>query len=119
MKFIIFLLSFFLTTICQATTYYISPLGSDAAGNGTFLNPWKTLYKATSTVSTSGDIIHVITGIYVETQQSALKTGVSIEGDGITSIIKSTENRDFQPIINAVSAEGTNGNQHISNLLFD
>jgi len=102
-----------------ANTYYVSTTGNDATGTGAVDKPWKTLYKATSTVSATGAIIHVNAGTYTETQQSTLKVGISIEGDGITSIIKSTENRDFQPIINAVSAEGTNGNQHISKLKFD
>jgi Right handed beta helix region len=45
---------------------------------------------------------------------------VSIEGDGVTSIIKSTATADFSAIIMAASAaEGTNGNQHISKLKFD
>ena len=103
-----------------ATIFYISPTGNDVTGNGTSANPWKTLYKATATVSGAGDIIHVNAGTYIETQQSFLKVGVSIEGEGITSIIKSTLNVNQVEIINARSgSEGTRGNQHISNLKFD
>jgi len=120
MKILLLFLAISIGSISQATTYYISPTGNDATGNGTAGNPWKTLYKATSAVSVSGDIIHVNAGTYIETQQSVLALGVSIEGDGITSIIKSTLTAYQVEIINARSGtEGINGNQHISNLKFD
>jgi parallel beta-helix repeat protein len=115
----IFLFVFCFAFTSQATTYYVSPTGNDVTGNGTAGNPWKTLYKATSTVTTGGNIIHVNAGTYVETQQCFLAVGVSIEGDGVTSIIKSTLSAQFTPIIAALSPEGTNGNQHISNLKMD
>jgi parallel beta-helix repeat protein len=103
-----------------STTYYISLSGNDLTGTGTAINPWRTLYKATSVVAGAGDIIHVNTGTFTETLQCALKPGVSIEGDGASlSIIKSTLTAAFTPILSAQSAEGTNGNQHISNLKFD
>lgn len=107
------------TTASNATVFYINVNGNDVTGNGTANSPWKTLYKATSVVSAVGDIIHVTSGTYIETTKSLLKPGVSIEGDGITSVIKSTLSAQFVPIISAQSAEGTNGNQHISNLKFD
>ncbi|MCE5345231.1 MAG: hypothetical protein LLG13_02920, partial [Bacteroidales bacterium] len=44
------------------TTYFISPDGNDATGTGTSANPWKTLYKACGSVTTSGSIIHVNAG---------------------------------------------------------
>ncbi|GAB2812392.1 right-handed parallel beta-helix repeat-containing protein [Ferruginibacter profundus] len=102
-----------------ANTFYISTTGNDATGTGTISAPWKTLYKATATVSASGAIIHVNAGTYVETQQSALKPGVSIEGDGVTSILKSTLTADWTELLSLRSPEGTNGNQHVSNLKFD
>lgn len=101
------------------STYYIDPSGNDGSGTGSLLAPWKTLRKATATVTTLGDIIHVNAGSYTETLQSTLAPGVSIEGVGITSIIKSTATADFTSIIVASSAEGTNGNQHITGLKFD
>ncbi|WP_462254352.1 right-handed parallel beta-helix repeat-containing protein [Ferruginibacter sp.] len=102
-----------------ATTYYISPAGNDVTGTGTLLNPWRTLKKATSTVNTTGDIIHVNTGVYTETQQCFLATGVSIEGDGVTSVLRSTVNTIYTALLEVRSNEGTNGNQHISNVKFD
>jgi hypothetical protein len=117
----LFLFIFCFAFTSQATIYYISPTGNDATGNGTAGNPWKTLFKACSVVSTPGDIIHVNAGVYTETATSILKEGISIEGvDSTSSIIKSTITTDYIPIIKANSvAEGTNGNQHISNLKFD
>jgi parallel beta-helix repeat protein len=115
----VFLFIFCFAFTTQAITYYVSPTGNDLTGNGTAANPWKTLYKATSMVTTGGNIIHVNAGTYIETQQCALAVGVSIEGDGTTSIIKSTITAQYTPIIAAVSPEGTNGNQHISNLKID
>ena len=104
-----------------ATTYYIDPSGNDTTGNGTS-TPWKTLYKACSTVSGAGDIIHVNAGTYTETQTCILAVGVSIEGDGITSIIHSNVTEGggrYKSTIEAISPEGTNGNQHISFLKLD
>jgi len=104
---------------CFSATWYISPSGNDLTGNGTIGNPWKTLYKATQTVLAIGDIIHVNAGIYTETQQCVLAPGVSIEGTGVGSVIKSSVTTDFMELLSLGSPEGTNGNQHISNLKFD
>jgi hypothetical protein len=103
----------------NAAIFYISTTGNDITGNGTISNPWKTLYKATSTVVNANDIIRVNAGVYTETMQCFLAPGVSIEGDGVTSVLKSTLTADFIPLLSAISPEGTNGNQHISNLKFD
>jgi hypothetical protein len=125
--------SFFTVLFCfgfavtvNATTYYISTTGNDATGNGTAGNPWKTLYKATASVTATGDIIHVNAGVYVETATVNLPVGVSIEGEGLTSIIRCSLDQSAtpatafnQPTIFAASAMGTNGNQHISNLKFE
>ncbi len=120
MRIILSILFFCIADITSATTYYISTAGSDASGTGTISNPWKTLFKATSTVFGTGDIIHVNSGTYTETAQCVLAVGVSIEGDdSSTCIIKSTLTAAYTEILNCRSAEGTNGNQHISNLKFD
>ena len=108
------------TAVGAANTLYISPLGNDGSGTGAATNPWKTLLKATTSVSAAGSIIHVNAGTYVEAAQCSLKPGVSIEGEGITSVIKSAVTANFTAMIFLSSAtEGTNGNQHISNLKFD
>ncbi|HMK04987.1 MAG TPA: nicotinamide riboside transporter PnuC [Ferruginibacter sp.] len=102
-----------------ASTYYISTKGDDRTGNGSTSNPWRTLYKATASVKTPGDIIHVTAGLYVETVRCMLAVGVSIEGEGTYSIIQSTLTEQFVAIIIATSPEGTDGNQHISHLKLD
>lgn len=101
-------------------TYYIDPSGNDTTGTGSIGSPWKTLYKATTAIAVSGNIIHINAGTYIETQQIVLAPGVSLEGDGrTTTIIKSTLTSDFNEMINCRSAMGTNGNQHITGLQFD
>lgn len=115
-----FIISILLAGYSFATEYFISPSGNDATGNGSAAAPWKTLYKATNSVSGVGDIIHVNAGIYIETVQCNLKPGVSIEGNNqFTTIIRSTLTSAFTPILILGSAEGTNGNQHLSGLRFE
>lgn len=82
MKVFLLALTLFVSSLTQAATYYISPTGNDNTGTGTITNPWRTLFKATSTVVGAGDIIHVLPGTYTETQTSNLRAGVSIEGEG-------------------------------------
>ncbi|MGG9964681.1 nicotinamide riboside transporter PnuC [Ferruginibacter sp. SUN106] len=102
-----------------ANTYYISSKGSDQNGSGTLGSPWHSLYKATASVTTPGDIIHVMAGTYNEAVRCNLAVGVSIEGDGPLSVIQSTLSIEFAAIIVATSKEGTDGNQHISNIKID
>jgi hypothetical protein len=102
----------------NAATYYISPTGMDRSDYGTNAYPWKTIAYACSRVTVSGDIIHVKAGSYTEIVQSALFPGVSIEGEGETSVIHSIVGDDFTISLWS-RTEGTNGNQHISNLKFD
>jgi hypothetical protein len=122
---ILTILFLFISLTIQATTYYIDPAGNNA-NNGSIGAPLLTLTYACSQVTTSGDIIHVNTGTYIETEQSLLAVGVSIEGEGNTSIIKShyaTSGGDDAyygfTIYLASTSEGTNGNQHISNIKMD
>jgi len=58
-------------------------------------------------------------GTDIETIRCNLAVGVSIEGEGTSSVIQSTLNQQFVAIIIATSPEGTNGNQHISNIRLD
>jgi hypothetical protein len=122
MKKLITIIYLFLFFTVNGQTYYISPAGNDATGNGSQTNAWKTLSKATSTV-TAG-VIHVLTGTYTETTQLNLRAGVSIEGDGAaTTIIKIK--RTATSIFNATTAidmqspDNTNGNQSISKITLD
>ncbi len=119
MRFLYSFIVLFIVEYSFATTYYISTKGNDETGNGSTSNPWKTLNKATTTVKNTGDIIYVTAGIYTEIIRCTLAPGVSIEGDGVTSVIKSTLAEPYAAIIIARSDEGTNGNQHISNVKID
>ena len=110
----------FLTIASFATTYYVSPAGNDATGTGTLANPWKTLKKATGTVTASGNIIHLIAGTYTETQNSSLAVGVSLEGEGIAStVIISTITGQWSELLSLNSGQDTNGNQSISGIAFE
>ena len=113
-----------LTLLCQvsiARVYYISPNGNDRTGIGSINQPWKTLFMATANVTGTGDIIHVMKGVYTETLQCVLAVGVSIDGEGQTNtIIRSTLTSDWTALLIANSEnEGTEGNQSISNIKFD
>src|ERR1035437_673568 len=99
----------------SGATYYIDPSGNDS-NNGSSGSPWKTLAYACSKATSSGDVIHVNAGTYTETAQSMLAVGISIEGAGVTSIIQSRVGGSSFTIYLYSSSQGTNGNQHISNI---
>jgi hypothetical protein len=114
----------------SATIFYIDPHGSNTNNGTSTGTPWKTLTYACAHATTSGDIIHVNVGTYIETVQSVLAVGVSIEGTGVTSYIYSTitsgtitshgiaDSASFTIKLSSPS-QGTNGNQHISNIEMD
>ena len=118
MKNLLILLFLFIFTAIGATTYYIDPSGNDS-NNGSSSSPWKTLAYACSKATASGDIIHVNAGTYTETAQSYLAVGVSIEGMGSSSIIKShyTASNLDNGLIQL--SGGTNTGQHISGVYLD
>lgn len=96
--------------------YWIATDGSDDTGDGHYTTPWKTLAYACTQVTTPGETIHVKAGTYTETEQSVLAVGVSIVGQGDTTIINSTFNSASTGSIRLASAAGTpvDGNQSIS-----
>lgn len=102
---------------CSAVTVYISVTGNNANA-GTIGSPWRTLTYA-STHTSSGDIINVGIGTFLEAGQVFIIPGVSIEGAGITSILTTSWTTSFNAFIVMISVEGTNGNQHISNVKID
>ena len=101
-----------------SATYYISPTGSNS-NNGSIGAPWLTLTYACAHAITSGDIIHVNAGTYIETIQSALRVGVSIVGEGNSSVIKSQVTSTNGTIYASSGTLGTNGNQSISYIKMD
>ena len=117
MKKILIAIFISVTLAANATTYFLGPNGNDASGNGSINAPWKTLAFACSKAISSGDIIHVNAGTYPETSQSKLAAGVSIEGEGVNSLITSNIATEYMyTILLQSGSEGTNGNQHISNI---
>ncbi len=103
-----------------AATYYIDPNGNDVTGNGSLANPWKTLRKATLTVTGAGNIIHVNAGTYYETQECYLAVGVNLEGAGSTvTIIRGEITGQFSTLLSLDSPNDTNGNQSVSGITFD
>jgi len=120
MKLFLLTVSLFLCSITNAATYYISPTGNDVTGNGSITNPWRTLFKATQTVTTFGDKIRVLAGTYTETQTCILSTGVSIEGDAAaTTIIRADETGAWSSLLQLDSPDGTNATQSISKVTLD
>jgi hypothetical protein len=123
MKRLIFILFIFCSVLQAQTTWYIDPGGNDVSGVGTMGNPWRTLWKATSTVPAilgdPGDIIHVNAGTYLESTQSELECDISIEGVGYNSFIKShfRNSGDYEGVI--LLSGGTNTAQHISGIRLD
>ena len=119
MKIILTAFLLFVNLMIQAqTTYYIDPAGNND-NNGSISSPWLTLTYACAHAINSGDVIHINAGTYTETVQSVLAVGVSIEGTGVTSVIRSQVGGSSFTISLFSSAEGTNGNQHISNIKMD
>lgn len=120
MKKIICILLLSASFTASATRWHIATTGNDATGNGTAGNPWLTLNKATSTVTTPGDTIYVNAGTFTETVVCNLAVGVHIYGaSSFTSILRSTVTTAFTAMLNLSSAEGTAGNQTISNVRFE
>jgi hypothetical protein len=117
MKIFLLLLSLCICSITNATIFYISTTGNDNTGNGTIGNPYRTIFKGLN-VAVSGDIIEVGAGTFNENTQLVLPVGVSIHGvSSAATIIKSTIT--YGPLLIGYSAEGTAGNNTISNLQMD
>ena len=101
--------------------YYIDPAGSDTRGDGSKNKPWSSLSHACSVV-TSGSTIHLNPGKYIESKRCTLAPGVSIEGEGLSSLIIShyvSKDEIDALILLKSSPPGVNGNQSISNLKLD
>lgn len=110
-------------------TIYFSTSGNDLTGNGNIGTPYASLGKASS-VSVIGDAVHGVAGVYIQTTQVTVPIGVNIEGEGdYLGGTQITLTYNFpgggfnvfnQAAVMLTSpAEGTNGNQSISNIWFD
>jgi len=123
-KILIILFIALLTTPLFSTTYYVATTGTDGAGHsGAVGDPWLTLAYACTRVTTAGDVIHINAGTYTCNTGAVVALGVSIEGDGDTSILTTTAlTSDVgygDAIINMNSEANANGSHTISYLKFD
>jgi hypothetical protein len=98
------------STAAGFTTYYVSPYGADT-NNGTALStPVKTINNALSKAQSSGDIVYVMTGTYMETLRIA-QSGITLSAysgnkpviDGGTTL----PNRDWATLITVVGNYNT------------
>jgi parallel beta-helix repeat protein len=106
------------------TAWHVSTTGNDATGTGSAGNPWASLYKATSTVTTAGDTIRLHAGTYSEKFVSMLAPGVHLIGDGkaVTHLTDTFTYRYVQErtyLLQLYSSTNTNGNQQIKGIDFD
>lgn len=100
-------------------TKYINPSGSNDTGDGTSGNPWQTVAYGISQCS-SGDTLFLQAGTYPVSSTVNVGVGISMMGEGDTSIISSTVSTAWQATLRLRSTvEGTNGNQTISYIKFD
>lgn len=110
-------------------TIYFSTSGNDLTGNGNIGTPYASLGKASS-VSVIGDAVHGVAGVYIQTTQVTVPIGVNIEGEGDylggtqITLTYNFPGGGFNVFNQAAvmftsPAEGTNGNQSISNIWFD
>jgi hypothetical protein len=115
---ILFLL---LSLIASGTVYYIDTAGLDDAGeDGSVGEPWLTLAYAATRATVAGDTIHVNAGTFTETVQTVLVLGVSIVGEGNTSIIHSHITTSETPTIYLYTAGALgDGNQLIRKIKMD
>jgi hypothetical protein len=124
MKFALAFILLILSTSVSGTTYYVSQTGSNS-NNGSSSAPWATLSYACAHATKSGDIIHINAGTITETAQSNLAAGVSIVGEGVTSIIRShydsgsADDKNNALIRIYSSVQSVDGNNSISYIKFD
>ena len=113
----------FFCSLVNAADYYVSKSGNDVTGNGSIGSPWLTIFKATSTVSSFGNVINIGAGTYLETSQLVISPGVSLLGvvnDSTAVRIQSTLSAQYSAMISMTSAtQGTNGQQSIKWLTLD
>ncbi len=104
---------------CTGTTFFVATTGNNDTGDGSAARPWRTIAHAASMVRAEGSTIHVNAGEYTESATSQLAPRVCLEGEGASSVVRSTLTAEFTPIIRANSPEGTQGGQRITRLAFD
>ena len=102
----LFIFIVFSSSVTFAATYYLSPSGSDASGNGTLASPWFTLNKAWTAVK-AGDIVYMKGGNYLYPTGQKLHNKSGSAGN----MIKVWAMPGEQPVI--APAAGYNGTRGI------
>lgn len=98
-------------------TFYVDPGGNDITGDGSQVNPWKSLSYACSQVTTLGDIIKVNDGVYTDNTTCILAPGVNILGNNSNSS-NVTIYTSISIYIKASSSSQSSGNNNISGIKF-
>jgi len=114
-----------LTLSLGATRVYVATTGNDGTGDGTSGKPYLTIAAGISHAS-AGDTVFIVAGTYSVSAQIDLPVGISLMGEGATSIISSTYSYTAgwpSTLVGTIrlrsAVEGTEGNQSISYLRFD
>ena len=106
---------------------YVSVSGSDEKGDGTLLSPFGTPHRAAE-AALPGDTIRLGAGIYDIVTPIELPVGVSLEGEGESTVLTSStlteEMGGEYALLRLVSPVGeggakVSGDQHVSHLRFD
>ncbi len=121
MKTLNLLIVLFICSLASAETYYVDIDGDPANGDGSIGNPFASLQQAVSEVTTQGDTIHINSGTYTQTTSVDIPVGVSLSGDGESSVLVSNIPNGFDSYILRLNSdiEGTDGDQVIHDLKFD
>ena len=102
--------------------YWVAETGSDVSGDGTYANPWATLAYACTQVTSPGETINIKAGTYNVSTQITVPVGVSIKGQGDTTIISSTYAGNYESgtiALHSASGNPVDGSQAISYIKFD
>jgi len=63
---ILFIMSMIITHLAHAVEYYVSVTGSDIIGDGTSINPWRTIQFGVNQIYEQDATLHVLSGTYEE-----------------------------------------------------
>ena len=107
MKKIIILLFLFSSLALSATTYYVSPTGSDS-NPGTITQPWATWQKGFNSLS-PGDILYIRGGNYTGMYGSGHGVNISNRDGNASSLITVSAYPGEIPVLDCSSLSATSG----------
>ncbi len=121
LKGILIILFFLISGLsAKAFNYYVvaASEGGNNKNNGAKTSPWLTLAYACSQVPSGPHTIYIGAGTFKETSPSILAAGVSIEGQGDSTLLISSVS-NAATILLSSRIEGSKGNQAISYIKMD